>query len=140
MKTQEIHNHQEGQAWVKKHPEIWSSPGVVLLNGPMGAGKTQMVRWILAELGSQEVASPTFAVHHRYDVVKFEVDHFDLYRLNSEWDLDETGFWDMVNETENLVLVEWADRLPKEAFPKNRRIVQVNIDLRQDGVRVLTWG
>jgi len=71
--------------------------------------------------------------------LKFEVDHFDLYRLNSEWDLDETGFWDMVNETDNLVLVEWADRLPKEAFPKNRRIVQVDIELRADGVRVFTW-
>jgi len=139
MNSQQIHNHEQGQDWVRKHSEIWSTPGVVLLNGPMGAGKTQMVRWILAELGSQEAASPTFAVHHRYDVLKFEVDHFDLYRLNSEWDLDETGFWDMVNETDNLVLVEWADRLPKEAFPKNRRIVQVDIELRADGVRVFTW-
>jgi tRNA threonylcarbamoyladenosine biosynthesis protein TsaE len=98
-----------------------------------------MVRWILAELGSQEAASPTFAIHHRYDVIQFEVDHFDLYRLNSDAELEETGFWDMITAADNLVLVEWADRLPREAFPKDRRIVTLNIELRADGVRVLTW-
>jgi tRNA A37 threonylcarbamoyladenosine biosynthesis protein TsaE len=67
------------------------------------AGKTQIARWILTELGSNEAASPTFAIHHRYDTAKFPVDHYDLYRMESDFDLDNTTFWDMINETDNLV-------------------------------------
>jgi tRNA threonylcarbamoyladenosine biosynthesis protein TsaE len=134
-----ILNHQQGEQWVKDQIQLWSKPGIVLLNGPMGAGKTQIVRWILAQLGSNEAASPTFAVHHRYDTKKFPVDHFDLYRLQSDWDLENTGFWDMLNEPDNLVLVEWADRLPKESFPKDRRMVNVDIDLQSDGKRIISY-
>jgi tRNA threonylcarbamoyladenosine biosynthesis protein TsaE len=99
-------SYADGQAWVKSNSMIWSSPGIILLNGPMGAGKTQIARWILTELGSNEAASPTFAIHHRYDTAKFPVDHYDLYRMESDFDLDNTTFWDMINETDNLVLVE----------------------------------
>lgn len=134
-----IKNHEQGREWVRSHQELWSSPGVVLLSGPMGAGKTQICRWILDGLGSKEAASPTFAVHHRYDVETLTVDHFDLYRLSSQWDLEETGFWDILGEEDNLVLVEWADRLPLDSFPKSRRTVVVNIDLKSDGTRVLSY-
>lgn len=138
MDQVKISTHSQGQEWVHAQKSLWNTPGIVLLNGPMGAGKTQIARWILGELGSEEVASPTFAVHHRYEVKKIIVDHFDLYRLQTDGDLENTGFWDIVNETDNLVLVEWADRLPKDAFPKNRRLVQLNIELQKDGTRQIS--
>jgi tRNA threonylcarbamoyladenosine biosynthesis protein TsaE len=138
MNSVTILTHEQGEQWVKDQKAIWSTPGVILLNGPMGAGKTQISRWILAELGSADAASPTYAIHHRYETKKFSVDHFDLYRLQSDWDLESTGFWDIVNEPDNLVLVEWAERLPKESFPKNRRIAVVDIDLQSDGKRVIS--
>ena len=139
MNSVTVRTHQEGENWVKANAKLWSTPGIILLNGPMGAGKTQITRWILAELGSQEVASPTFAIHHRYEVEKLNVDHFDLYRLESDFELENTGFWDILSEPDNLALVEWADRLPKEAFPTDKRIVVINIDLKPNGTREITW-
>ena len=103
----------------------------------MGAGKTQFARWILKELGSTEAASPTFAIHHRYTTKFLDVDHFDLYRVRSDDDLESTGFWDILAASDNLVIVEWSDRLPREAYPKNRRQIFINIETLVTGERVL---
>jgi tRNA threonylcarbamoyladenosine biosynthesis protein TsaE len=90
---------------------------LILLQGPMGAGKTQWTRYFLEALGSSETASPSFAIHHRYPISQGggtyggQVDHFDLFRLTSEDDLESTGFWDLFLESKGIVLVEWADRL-----------------------------
>jgi tRNA threonylcarbamoyladenosine biosynthesis protein TsaE len=93
---------------------------LILLQGPMGAGKTQWTRYFLEAMGSSETASPSFAIHHRYPIPQSErtlgnqvgqVDHFDLFRLKSEDDLESTGFWDLFLESKGIVLVEWADRL-----------------------------
>jgi tRNA threonylcarbamoyladenosine biosynthesis protein TsaE len=132
---QAVRSLEEGQAWVKSHRAIWDTPGLILLSGPMGAGKTQLTTWILKELGIENGASPTFAIHHRYSVGGDHVDHFDLYRLKSDADLETTGFWDVVNEVDNLVIVEWADRLPDDSYPRNRHRHYIEISAAADGER-----
>lgn len=82
--------------------------GTWLLRGDLGAGKTTWTRGFVAGLGGQpeDVASPTYAVLHRYPVPEGHVFHLDLYRLGEAgaWSL---GLEEQVDATDRLV-VEWA--------------------------------
>ena len=82
--------------------------GTWLLRGELGAGKTTWTRGFVEGLGGdpEQVASPTYAVLHRYETPRGRVFHLDLYRLGAEgaWSL---GLEEQVTEGDFLV-VEWA--------------------------------
>lgn len=84
------------------------SGGTWLLRGELGAGKTTWTRGFVAGMGGDpdQVASPTYAVLHRYETPRGRVFHLDLYRLGEAggWSL---GLEDTITETDFLV-VEWA--------------------------------
>jgi len=86
-------------------------PGLcVALEGDLGAGKSTLARATLRALAndpSLEVPSPTFTLVQVYDL-RFQVGHFDLYRIGDSSELDELGF-DEILET-GVCLVEWPDR------------------------------
>lgn len=96
-------------------------PGdAVLLEGPLGAGKSEFARAVLRAAAGDpalEVPSPTFTLVQSYDLPAGTAHHFDLYRLDGPAGLDELG-WD--EALEGIVLVEWPDRLgalaPAEAL------------------------
>lgn len=84
---------------------------VVLLEGPLGAGKTAFARAFLRAAASDpilEVPSPTFTLVQSYETRLGPVHHFDLWRIESAGALEELG-WD--EALEGVVLVEWPDRL-----------------------------
>jgi tRNA threonylcarbamoyladenosine biosynthesis protein TsaE len=87
-------------------------PGdVVLLDGPLGAGKSAFARALLrAATGDAalEVPSPTFTLVQSYDLPAGPAHHFDLYRLSGPEGLAELG-WEEARE--GIVLVEWPERL-----------------------------
>lgn len=82
--------------------------GTWLLRGELGAGKTTWVRGFVEGLGGdpEQVASPTYAVLHRYEADVHRVFHLDLYRLG------ESGIWSLGLEEQVLptdfLVVEWA--------------------------------
>ena len=82
--------------------------GTWLLHGDLGAGKTTWVRGFLRGLGGDpyDVASPTYAVLHRYGLPVGQVFHLDLYRPGPEgvWSL---GLEECISAADRLV-VEWA--------------------------------
>ena len=82
--------------------------GTWLLRGELGAGKTTWTRGFVQGLGGdpEQVASPTYAVLHRYSTPRGRVFHLDLYRLGAEgaWTL---GLEETVTDQDFLV-VEWA--------------------------------
>lgn len=85
---------------------------VVALCGPLGAGKTQAVKGIVAGLGSQAVVtSPTFTLVHEYRDGRLPVFHFDFYRHERPEAVLAAG-WDDILDEAGIVLVEWADRFP----------------------------
>ncbi|MBX3021314.1 MAG: tRNA (adenosine(37)-N6)-threonylcarbamoyltransferase complex ATPase subunit type 1 TsaE [Bdellovibrionales bacterium] len=125
-------------AWVKACAAELKRPSVVLLSGPLGAGKTQFVRWFLSEVGASEVASPTFAIHHEYGTAYGGVDHVDLYRVESDGDLEASGFWDLFAADQGLVFVEWADRLPEDVWPQSWQRLFLNLEKISEQGRRLT--
>ena len=55
-------------------------------------------------------------------------DHLDLYRLESEDDLESTGFWDLFSEEKGLILIEWAERLNPAYLPTNWFRLRIKYD------------
>jgi tRNA threonylcarbamoyladenosine biosynthesis protein TsaE len=83
----------------------------ILLEGPLGAGKTAFARAFLrAATGDAalEVPSPSYTLVQSYDTLRFRAHHFDLWRLDGPGGLVELG-WDDFGD--DLMLVEWPDRL-----------------------------
>lgn len=117
-------------------------PGtLILLEGEMGAGKTQFTTFLVEALGGHETASPSFAIHNTYDVARGTVEHFDLFRIDDVSDLESTAFWD-VFETESIVVIEWADRLASfgvsHQLPKTWRKKTLRLAVESDGSRRVT--
>ncbi len=84
------------------------------LVGPLGAGKTHFVKGLAAGLGIDpaRVSSPTFVIASEYPASGGRrLAHVDLYRVESEGELDEIGFDDLLTPG-TLVAVEWGDRFP----------------------------
>lgn len=87
-------------------------PGdVIALEGDLGMGKSALARALIRALADDpalEVPSPTFTLVQTYDLPRFPVAHFDLYRLADPSELAEIGFDDAIRS--GLTLVEWPDR------------------------------
>lgn len=114
------------------------APGTVLrLIGPMGAGKTTFTRFLLESLGGRDVASPTYALHHAYPGggVFTHIDHWDLYRVKDESELDAAGFWELLEDAAGLTVIEWPEMIPLSHFPRDRRIVTLEFAAEPRGVR-----
>lgn len=94
---------------------------VVGLKGELGTGKTTFTKAFLRTLGVKDrVASPTFIFSRRYrSRLKYykNIWHFDVYRLHSLKGVEEIGLAEAISQNENLVLVEWADKV-KGILPK----------------------
>lgn len=115
-------------------------PGtVVALNGPLGAGKTRLVRAIVAGLGGDPdvVSSPTFVLIHEYEA-RCPVYHFDTYRLGNVEEFVELGVQELF-EGEGVCLVEWAERV-EEALPEERLTVRIEITGEESRVFWVTEG
>jgi len=88
-------------------------PGdLVLLDGPLGAGKTTFVRGLARALGYDpaDITSPTFALVNTLEGGRLTLVHADLYRLRGAADVESTGLGDVLLAREAVVLVEWPDR------------------------------
>jgi len=94
--------------------ELLRAPKLVVLRGDLGAGKTTLVKGMAVALGAadaEDVTSPTFTLVHEYRGRKTRLIHLDLYRLETEQELETVGLWEMA-DSDALVLVEWGDKFP----------------------------
>lgn len=83
---------------------------LVNVHGPLGAGKTTLVRGMLYGLGhAGAVKSPTFTLVEPYVLGDIHFYHFDLYRLNDPGELEFLGLRDYL-DGKGVCVVEWAER------------------------------
>ena len=92
--------------------------GVLLLQGPIGAGKSlfarAVIQTLLASQGlAEEVPSPTYTLVQTYRAGTLEIWHADLYRLGSVDEIEELGLTAAFETA--LCLVEWPERLQDQA-------------------------
>lgn len=110
-------------------------PLLVALTGTLGAGKTQLVRFVAQSLGvsPEEVTSPTYVLLQRY-TGRHLIYHFDFYRLESAAEVWDLGI-DELLEQSALIFVEWAEKFP-ECLPADRLNIRLEpIDAMSDQVR-----
>ena len=106
----------------------------IVLSGDLGAGKTQFTQGLAAALGVREaVCSPTFNILLTYPEARVPLYHFDLYRLDSEAQLEDIAFYETV-DGDGVSLIEWGDRFP-DAMPYN--YLDVCIMVNEDGSRTV---
>lgn len=93
---------------------------VVLLEGDLGAGKSELARAVIrARAGSDIVVpSPTFTLLQLYDLPGLELAHADLYRLADPAEVRELGLEDCW--ATGALLVEWPERAPAGFWPEER--------------------
>jgi tRNA threonylcarbamoyladenosine biosynthesis protein TsaE len=100
---------------------------IVALIGPLGAGKTHLVRAIAEGLGiadSRVVSSPTFTLIHEYPA-RLPIYHFDVYRLQSPAEFLDLGAQEYF-ESGGVCLIEWADRVA-ECLPPALWMIDIEI-------------
>jgi tRNA threonylcarbamoyladenosine biosynthesis protein TsaE len=100
---------------------------VVALVGPLGAGKTHLVRGIAEGLGvpdGRAVTSPTFVLIQEYEG-RLPVYHFDAYRLSGSIPFAELGAHEYL-EGDGVCLIEWADRV-ESCLPPERLEVAMEV-------------
>jgi tRNA threonylcarbamoyladenosine biosynthesis protein TsaE len=85
---------------------------IILLTGELGAGKTTLARHLLLAAGVGEIiTSPTFTLCNTYEVADSRfILHSDLYRINSVPELEQTGFFELLDSAA-LAVIEWGEPL-----------------------------
>ena len=113
---------QETIALGKELAASLAPPKLVLLRGDLGAGKTTLVKGIAEgfEAASQDdVTSPTFTLIHEYRGPSATLYHIDLYRVDTQRELETLGLDDLMDDR-SVLLIEWGDKF--ERFERERDV------------------
>jgi len=112
------------------------NPDVRLIGlvGDLGSGKSAFVKGAAKFLGVRKnVTSPTFVIMKNYEVKNKKLIHIDAYRLENIKDLESLGFNELLIDENNLVIIEWPEKVFIE-FPQAMKIVKfkyINDETRQ---------
>ncbi len=118
----DIHTAEDTVALGGKLATLMVPPKLVLLRGDLGAGKTTLVKGIVEgfQAASQEdVTSPTFTLIHEYRSASVEIYHIDLYRVDTQRELETLGIDDLFGPR-SLIIIEWGEKF--ERFRKERDV------------------
>ncbi|WP_278968519.1 tRNA (adenosine(37)-N6)-threonylcarbamoyltransferase complex ATPase subunit type 1 TsaE [Megasphaera elsdenii] len=101
---------------------VLSDGDVLALRGDLGAGKTHFVQGIAQGMGIDDVVvSPTFTILNYYENT-IPLQHFDFYRLEEEYELDDLGFDDYLES--GVTVIEWSEKFP-DRLPDDAAIVTI---------------
>jgi tRNA threonylcarbamoyladenosine biosynthesis protein TsaE len=132
MSTQEFttQSAEETVALGRTLAAMLAPPKLVLLRGELGAGKTTLVKGVAEGFhaaSEEEVTSPTFTLVHEYRAPSVNLYHIDLYRVDTERELETLALDDLMAEN-SVLLIEWGDK-----FPHLKRERDVEIALERVG-------
>jgi tRNA threonylcarbamoyladenosine biosynthesis protein TsaE len=124
------HSADETIAFGRELAELLIPPKVVLLRGDLGAGKTTLVKGIAAAFDAaseEDVTSPTFTLIHEYRGPSVALFHIDLYRIDTQRELDTLALDDLRSEN-SILLIEWGEKFSR--FVRER---DVEIAIEREG-------
>ncbi len=103
---------------------------IILFDGPMGVGKTTLIKALTRILGvSGDVSSPTYSIVNEYQGKEGMVYHFDFYRIEDESEAYDLGFEDYFID-DSWLLIEWPERvsnlLPEDAVMVKMEFIDKN--------------
>ena len=109
------HSAEETVALGRTLVDLLIPPKLVLLRGDLGAGKTTLVKGIAAAFDAaseDDVTSPTFTLIHEYRGPMAVLYHIDLYRIDTQRELDTLALDDLRSEN-SILLIEWGEKFPR---------------------------
>lgn len=100
---------------------------VLGLQGNLGGGKTTFLQGFSKGLGIKEkILSPTFVIQKRFKMKDLKFDnfyHIDCYRLKNEKDMSALGLKEIIRNPENIVAIEWSEKI-KKVLPKSTILIE----------------
>lgn len=113
---------------------------VVLLEGDLGAGKSEMARGIARGLGIQgAVPSPSFTILNAYDEGRIPLYHFDWYRIEDANEIYEMGMEEQLSG-DGVALIEWSTKAEECVPPKHMKITLQPVDENTREITFETFG
>lgn len=113
---------------------------VLGLSGNLGAGKTTLTQVLAKKLGiTVLVKSPTFLLMEAYTISlgRFhKLIHIDAYRMEKPKELADLGFFDLIKDNQNLVIVEWPEKVAA-IMPEN--VFRVNLSFVDENTREISF-
>lgn len=113
-----------------------SRGAVLCLYGELGSGKTTFTQGFAEGLGIVDrLLSPTFILMRLYPVPRTpaKLVHIDLYRLNNPGELEALGLPDLLNDPNNIIVIEWADRLG-DKLPEHKADIHFSVGNRGEHI------
>ena len=113
---------------------------LIMLKGELGAGKTTFSRFIINNLhllNNQSkpniINSPTYPILLTYDLISYEIYHYDFYRIKNIKELEELDFFENINSS--ITLIEWPEILIELPFRQKHYLI--NFDIYSESKRII---
>src|SRR5260221_11406482 len=138
MKTFTTHSAEETTDLGRKLSAGIKPGSVVLLRGDLGAGKTTLVKGIaegFQAAEAEDVTSPTFTLIHEYRGPQVTLFHIDLYRIDTQRELDTLALDDLMTP-QSILLIEWGEKFERFA---EERDVEIAIEHRGGDERLIRF-
>ncbi|MFY9647479.1 MAG: tRNA (adenosine(37)-N6)-threonylcarbamoyltransferase complex ATPase subunit type 1 TsaE [Terriglobales bacterium] len=135
------HSAEETIAFGRKLAAELTAPLIVLLQGDLGAGKTTLVKGIaegFEAAHADDVTSPTFTLIHEYHGPRATLYHIDLYRIDTDRELETLGLSDLFAPN-CILLIEWGEKFPRLRRDRNVEVIlerMVDEQARDTGRRI----
>jgi len=118
---------------------LLTPPKLVVLRGDLGAGKTTLVKGIaegFQAASEEDVTSPTFTLIHEYRGPSATIYHIDLYRVDTQRELETLGLDDLISES-SVLLIEWGEKSPRFERERDIEIALERISEHERRIRVV---
>ena len=136
--TVETHSPEETIAYGRALAGELAPPLLILLRGDLGAGKTTLVKGIaegFQAARAEDVTSPTFTLIHEYRAPRAVLYHIDLYRIDTERELETLALDDLLAPT-SILLIEWGEKF---ARLRRDRDIEIALERLGDTGRRIHW-
>lgn len=131
-----LNSEQDSKDFAEKLASQITKGTIITLTGDLGCGKTFLCREIIRSLCNQDITviSPTFNLLQIYQAPKFDIYHFDLYRLKQLNEIYELGIEEAFSENA-VCLIEWPDII--NSILPNKNVISIELSILNATTRIV---